>query len=299
MNTVREGMETMQRINIIGCGQAGRPISHLLNAKNVFEIGEVACHSKESASQAVNFIRAGIPVKNMKEMGQADLFMLGVPDDCIAICAHGLARSGLLEQGTIVFHLSGSLPASELNPVKKCGALTASIHPIKSFADTQTSVQTFAGTFCGIEGDPDAVRVLTRAFEKIGGKLVPLDTKNKDIYHAASVFVCNYQNALLEIGLRCYMKAGLDRETARDIMAPLVRNTVENILASDTIKALTGPIARGDHKVVAREIDALAQWDPQMSGLYTQLGKIVLELSAQQPNASQAHLAILKDILGG
>lgn len=288
----------MQRINIIGCGHAGKPIGHLLNAKNVFEIGEVICRTKKNASEAVDFIRAGIPVRNIEDMGRADLVMLGVPDDLIETCAQHLALSGILEPGTIVFHLSGSLPASKLDPVKGCGALTASVHPVKSFADIQTSVETFAGTFCGIEGDQDATKVLSQAFEDIGGKPVSIDGSRKDIYHAASVFVCNYQTALLEIGLRCYIKAGLDRKTAQDIMAPLVRNTVENIFASDTIKALTGPIVRGDHKVVAREMDALAQWDPHISRLYAQLGKIVLELSAQRKNVQESSLKTLKNILG-
>ena len=139
--------------------------------------------------------------------------------------------------------------------------------------------------------------MLTRVFEGIGGKVVHLDAANKDIYHAASVFVCNYVTALLEVGLRCYMKAGLDRETAREIMAPLVRDTVENALRLDTVKGLTGPIARGDHGVVAREMDALKRWEPDLGELYRRLGRIALDLSSQQGNASEASLEILRDIL--
>lgn len=287
----------MQRLNIIGCGHVARSIGRLLHEQGVFALGDVLCRSRTSACRGVAFMRAGRAVAELGEMRRADVFMLGVPDDHIQACAQRLARSGLLAPGNIVFHFSGSLPSSELDSVTAYGALTASIHPIKSFADPEGSCRTFAGTYCGIEGDAAAVGVLTRGFEGIGGKVIPIDAANKDIYHAASVFVCNYVTALLEVGLRCYMKAGLDREAARDIMAPLVRETVENVLRLDTVKGLTGPVARGDHGVVARELNALENWDPDLGELYRGLGKIALDLSTLQGNASEASLKILRDTL--
>jgi predicted short-subunit dehydrogenase-like oxidoreductase (DUF2520 family) len=93
------------------------------------------------------------------------------------------------------------------------------------------------------------------------------------------------------------MKAGLEREAARDIMAPLVRETVENVLRLGTVKGLTGPVARGDHGVIARELNALENWDPDLGELYRGLGKIALDLSTLQGNASEASLKMLRDTL--
>ena len=287
----------MQKITIIGCGHVGKAIGHLLRSRGIFEIGDVLCRSRASASRAVEFLQAGRAVAGMGEMRRADLFMLGLSDDHIGEGARHLACSGILAPGNIVFHFSGSLPSSELDPVRKCGALIAGIHPVKSFADPVNSCRTFSGTFCGIEGDAYAVDVLTKAFEGIGGRVVPIDAGNKDIYHAASVFVCNYVTALLEVGLRCYGKAGLGRETALEIMAPLVRDTVNNVCRLDTVKSLTGPIARGDHGVVVREMDALKNWEPQIGELYKMLGNIALDLSRRKGNASEDSLKILQDIL--
>ena len=287
----------MQRLNIIGCGHVAMPIGRLLSEQGFFDIGEVLCRSRESASYGVEFMQGGRAVATLGEMRRADVFMLGVADDYIGACAHRLALSGLLGPENIVFHFSGSLPSSELDSVKKCGALTASVHPLKSFVDPKRSYQTFTGTLCGIEGDVRAVAVLTKVFEGIGGKIVLIDAENKDIYHAASVFVCNYVTALLEVGLRCYMKAGLGREAAREIMAPLVRDTVENVFRLDTVKGLTGPVARGDYGVVAREMNALKRWDPDIGELYKRLGNIALDLSTLQGNASKSSLEMLRDVL--
>ncbi|WP_462324244.1 Rossmann-like and DUF2520 domain-containing protein [Desulfoplanes sp.] len=287
----------MQRLNIIGCGHVAGPIGRLLSEQGLFEMGDVLCRSRESASRGVAFIHSGQAVDALGAMRRADVFMLGVGDDHIRACARDLARSGLVAPGNIVFHFSGSLPSSELDSLKQHGVMTASVHPLKSFADPERSYRTFAGTLCGIEGDAAAVHVLTRVFEEIGGRVVPIDATNKDIYHAASVFVCNYVTALLDVGLRCYMKAGLDRETAREIMAPLVRDTVENVLRMGTVKGLSGPVARGDHGVVAREMDALNRWEPDLGELYRRLGSIALDLSTLQGNAPEASLEVLRDTL--
>gem|GEM_PF-5595792 len=50
--------------------------------------------------------------------------------------------------------------------------------------------------------------------------------------------------ALIDGGLRLFKRAGIDRKTALELMAPLVRETIANILNNDTPVALTGPIAR-------------------------------------------------------
>ena len=119
----------------------------------------------------------------------------------------------------------------------------------------------------------------------------------KTIYHAASVMVCNYLAALMEVGMRTYEKGGLDRVTALRVMEPLVRGTVDNIFRLGPAKALTGPVARGDHGIVARQYQALKGWDPEIAALYKSLGRFALDLSRQQGTAPAEGLAALEVLL--
>ena len=287
----------MKTLSMIGCGAVGKTLGRLFHQEKVFQVQDIMTCSLEGARSSAAFIGAGRAVAGLGELRPADLFFIAVDDDSIAGCAAALAGSGVVRPGAIVCHLSGSLPSSVLAPVTGPGGLVASVHPVKSFTDPLDSVAGFAGTWCGIEGDAPALACLSDAFSAIGGRPFPVDARFKAIYHAGSVLVCNYLTALVEAGARAYQKGGLPRETALSVLEPLVRGTVQNIFRSGTAQALTGPIARGDCQVVARQLEALDDWDGGIALIYRALGRIALDLSQQRGCASPEDLALLQRLL--
>ncbi len=287
----------MRKLSIIGCGNVGKTLGRLWAQEKVFSIGHILNRSEESSSSAVHFIGAGQGVAGIAAMSPAEVFLISTPDDHIAESCNALAAAGLLRKDDIVFHCSGALPSSGLISAKEAGALVGSVHPIKSIADPRVSVETFDGTFCGVEGDDQSLEVLRPAFEAIGGETFAVDPQFKTIYHAAAVMVCNYLTSLIEVGAQAYVKAGLDRETSMRVMEPIVRGTVENVFASGTVRALTGPIARGDHSIVSKQLAALSGWNPRFGNLYRDLGAVALGLSRLQGTAPPDSLAALAELL--
>ncbi len=284
-------------LNIIGCGRVGRALARRWAQDGAFEIRDVLDQGLGQSQAAVAFIGQGRAAVAVGQMRGADAWMLTPPDDQIVACCTALAASGLLTAGNTVFHCSGALPSRDLAPAAACGASVASVHPLKSFADPDVAAQTFGGTYCAAEGDAAALAVLQPAFERIGGIVSEIDPGYKTIYHAASVIVCNYLTALLETGLRCYEKSGFERETALRMMEPLVRETLDNVFKLGTVQALTGPIARGDHAVVARQLEALGAWDARIAAIYKQLGAIAVELAYAQGKADADALAATERLL--
>ncbi len=284
-------------LNIIGCGRVGRALGRMWAQSRAFEIRDVLDHTLEKSAAAVAFIGYGRAVGAIAQMQSADVWMLTPPDDQIATCCATLAGSGLLKPDNIVFHCSGALPSRDLAPAAALGAYVASVHPLKSFADSATAERTFSGTYCAAEGDAAALAVLRPAFEHIGGIVSDIDPGFKTVYHAASVIVCNYLTALLETGLRCYEKSGFERDAALRMMEPLVRETLDNVFKLGTVQALTGPIARGDHAVVAHQVEALGAWDPRIAALYRQLGAVAVELARAQGKADADALAAIERLL--
>ena len=289
--------DNFKTLNMIGCGHVGKTLGRLWNKVGVFKIGDVLNRSIESSLSAVEFLQAGRAVESLEEMRKSDIYLITTPDDQIIETCRSLARSNLIEAGNIVFQCSGSIASTDLNLVKDRGALTASVHPVKSFADYEAAYKSFTGTFCGVEGDSEATKILTKAFEAIGGKVFSIKPEFKTEYHAANVIVCNYLTALLELGTKVYERAGVSHETAMQVMEPLVRETVDNNFRLDTVHALTGPIARGDHKVVQRQLDNLKKWDLEIADLYQRLGMIALELSEVQGKASIESIMSMKGLL--
>ena len=287
----------MRTLNIIGCGVVGKVLGRLFHDAGLFELRDILNRSLESGESSAAFIGAGRPVARYDEMRPADLYLIAASDDAIAGCAEALAASGLIRPGTIACHLSGALPSTVLAPVRERGGEVASVHPVKSFADPSASVADFAGTWCGIEGDAQAVALLSAAFGTIGGNIFPVDPHFKTVYHAGSVLVCNYLTSLIEVGVRAYQKGGLPRETALQVMEPLVRGTLDNIFRVGTVQALTGPIARGDAAVVSGQLDALDGWDSEIALIYRALGRVALDLSRERGRASEGDLTALKEML--
>lgn len=288
----------MRTLSIIGCGSVGRTLGKLWHDAGTFQIAGVLNRSVESATEAVAFIGAGNAVAGYGNLGPADAFMVSTSDDAIEGCGRELAQAGVLKEGDIVFHCSGSLPSTVLEPASQVGARIAGIHPVKSFADPTRSVETFAGTFCALEGDEAACGVLRDALARLDANVFEVNPEFKAVYHAATVFVCNYLVALMEVGYRCFEKAGLPRDTATDVMQPIVRGTVDNLFELGPVQALTGPIARGEEKVVARQSQALADWDGSIEQLYQALGQIAADLSEAQGTASSESLERIRDLLG-
>jgi len=283
----------MKSLNIIGCGAVGKTLGRLFHQAGIFEIRDILNRSREGGEQAAAFIGAGRAVSDYAQLRPADLYLVAASDAALAGCAEALAASGLVRPGTVAWQVSGALPSSVLAPVGERGGEIASVHPVKSFADPCVSATDFAGTWCGIEGDAPAVELLSGAFSAIGANLFPLDPGFKTVYHAGSVLVCNYLTSLMEAGVRAYEKGGLPRETALQVMEPLVRGTVDNIFRGGTVQALTGPIARGDAAVVAAQLSALDSWDGDIALIYRALGRVAVELSRQRGGASDGDLAAI------
>ena len=227
------------------------------------------------------FIGAGTPTCSIAALRPSDVYLLAVPDDQIAACCDALAATGILHEPNIVFHCSGALVSSVLNSAVKRGASVASIHPIRSFAIPAQVVEHFAGTYCGVEGDAPALAIMRQAFADIGAEWVVIDGAAKVLYHAAAVIASNYLVTLLDVAQQAYVKAGVADDVALKLMAPLVRETLENVLRIGPGKALTGPVARGDLKTVELQSKAVHAWDARDGAMYDVMASLTASLAAR------------------
>ena len=285
-----------QRLNFIGCGQLGKTLGSLWHESNIIFVNDVLTRSISSAKAAVNIMGAGVPIEDMSAMSSADFFLIASSDDDIKHCSQHLAKSGLINKGDVVFHCSGAQTSDLLQSCRSAGASVASIHPIKSFADIELAKSSFAGTYCGAEGDKAALSLLTPLFTRIGANILPISKENKTLYHAASVIASNYLVTLQEISINAFAQAGIDRQAAMQVLKPIVTGTVDNIFQHGTTAALTGPIARGDQQVVASQLKAMENWDEDLATIYRLLGKYSVPLAEAQEHSRQENITRLKQL---
>ena len=268
-------------LNIVGAGHVGRTLGRLFDTHGAFTVQDVLTRSPDSANEAVAFIGAGRAVSQLADLRPAMAWMLAVSDDQIAPACMAVAQAGLLKDA-VVFHCSGAKASNELQAATDAGALAASVHPVRSFADPEGVAAAFAGTWCGVEGDAGALALLTPAFEAIGARLVAIDPAAKTVYHAASVFASNYLVTVLDAALRAYVAAGVPEEVARELARPLASESLANVFRLGPAAALSGPVARGDVATVARQQAAVSGWDAPTGRLYEALVEATTALAERK-----------------
>lgn len=272
----------MPTLSFIGCGKLGRTLGHLFQRHAVFTIRQVLTRSPASAAAAVHFIGAGQPIADAAALQPADVFVLAVPDQHLAAAAQWLSDADVLDERTTVFHCSGALSSTLLTACAAQGAHMASIHPLLSFADPQRLIEAFACQ-CAIEGDAEAVSMLSLAFSQIGAQVIPIPTEAKLRYHSAAVMASNYLVTLAEQMLQSIESAGLTRDQGRALMLPLMHQTLDNLAVLEPKDALTGPVARGDWALVNMQQRSLAEASPALGDFYATLANATAVLAGHPP----------------
>jgi predicted short-subunit dehydrogenase-like oxidoreductase (DUF2520 family) len=276
---------------LIGAGRLGRALGRLLvNAG--WEPRGITARSLASARQAVAFIGGGEPsTSNRRAVADGALVLIATPDSAIAPLARELARAKVAWRGRIVAHTSGALSSLALEPVARLGARTASLHPLASIADSRAGVESLEGTPFAIEGAAGAVRPLKVLVQGLGGVPVTIPRQAKVLYHLIACLLSNDLVALLSIGIDTARGLGLSRREAARLYLPLVRGTVENVVRLGPVKALTGPVSRGDMTTLRLHAEVLRTLPPDLRRLHRLLAlrSSVLAQEAGTINSETAH----------
>ena len=262
---------TQKTFSILGAGRMGRTLGRLLVMQG-FKPAGISARTLRGARQAAAFIGGGEPtVSNARAVAGGALVLMTTPDGTIAPLARELAAARLMWSGKIVAHTSGALSSSALEPLARQGARVASIHPLASVADPRSGRQGLDGVPFAIEGDPGAVPALRRLVQGIGGVPITIPRQAKVLYHLIAVLLSNDLVALLSFGIETARGLGLSRREAARLYLPLVRGTVENVARLGPVKALTGPVSRGDVTTLRLHAEALRTLPPDLRRLHRTL----------------------------
>ena len=268
----------MHSLNIIGAGKCGKSLGYLLSKTKFIYIQDVYNLHGDSTQHAIDFIGEGRPCHQMSDLSSADLILISCPDDMIQSVAKELAQNKSLKPHTIVFHTSGLRSSEDLKVLKEKGCYVASVHPMMSFADPQTSILHFGGCYCGIEGDEQALQLLETIFFDMGAHVFQIEGAKKSLYHAAAVLSSNYLVTLAQVGQETLMESGIEEVQAKNIIVSLMYSSMKNIESHTKIKnALTGPIQRGDIHTIETHLQNISK--KHIKNLYIQLGIQTLKLT--------------------
>src|SRR5205085_9344902 len=126
------------------------------------------------------------------------------------------------------------------------GLRTGVFHPLQTFRRGPQAVANVAGTYFGIDADPQFRDQLMQLAGDLRGYTFDLTGVDRALYHAAAVFAANYSITLLAESIALAGQAGIDPETARLGMTTLLAGAVNNLRDLEPADAITGPASPGD-----------------------------------------------------
>ncbi len=264
---------------IVGCGRVGTAFGkHLTDVG--YRLSGLSCKTKESVKKAAE--KFGI--KNFSQTSweitkDADIVFITTPDGVITQVCDQIAQKKGFGSNSIVLHCSGAHPSTILSSAKQCNASIGSMHPLQSFS-AESSGNTFKGIIVSTEGDAAAVNAARKMATDLESTLLTIKTEAKILYHAAAVVASNYLVTVQDLALKLIKEAGVSNEDAFKVLNPLIQGTLSNIENVGAIKALTGPIARGDVETVERHIGKIREKTPNMLDLYKILGRYTVDIAA-------------------
>ncbi len=225
----------------IALHEAGYALDELVYRRDAERAGTIA---RRCGTVAVSVGRATF---------RSNLVWLCVGDAEIAKVAGALTDCEWKKK--LAFHASGALTSDELGPLKKKGAVVASVHPMMSFV--RSAPACFRGVTFALEGDPEAKKVAAKIARDLGGTSFDLKRGDKPLYHSLGAFASPLLIAHLAGAEKIGKKLGLKPEQTRRLLEPILQRTLENYLDHGASAALSGPLIRGDVETVRKNLLAL------------------------------------------
>ena len=265
---------TPKSITLIGAGNLAQALGPALKAAG-YRIEVVAGRNRAESQRRARLLarRLGAKWCSVEQVKPtSDVVWLLHTDDALATTAQTLARAGDW-RGKVALHSSGALSSDVLQPLKKAGAHTASLHPMMTFV-AGTSLEMSKVPFA-VEGDREAIAAAKQIVRRLHAEIFPIRKSAKVLYHALGSFSSPMIVATLVTAERVGRAAGLSLPQTRKVMAAILQQTLKNYMERGPAAAFSGPIKRGDLETVRRHLRALKRV-PEAGEIYRALVRSAL-----------------------
>jgi len=264
-------------IAIVGAGTVGTAVG-VAWARAGHRV--VALSGRDATLERAATWLPGVPVLPLADaVAGAELVAIGVPDDALPSVASDVA--GAIEPGVWVLHLSGARGLDVLQAVAAVGARPLALHPLQTFADVASAIETLPGCAVAVTtADEEGALLGDGLARDLGGRPFRLADAQRPLYHAAAVFASNYLVAISGAADALFASAGVpDALTA---MRSLQEATLANVHRLGPQAALTGPAVRGDAGTIDRNLSAIAAEMPGLVAAYVALCRTAMGVAGDR-----------------
>lgn len=253
---------TGTRFNITFIG-AGNVAWHLAQA--LYDAGHhiVQVYSRTLASaQALARLVDAKPVTGYDEIESAHIYIYSLKDDALQwVVNHVKTTRGLH------IHTSGSVPMSIFKASK---VNYGCMYPLQTFTKAKSIDFRKVPFFIEANTD-DNLKLINELVRSMSQKIYCLSSEDRQTLHLAGVFACNFTNLMYIKAEKILQGKGLPF----DVVKNLITEQVNKAKKIGPRAAQTGPAARGDRRIIDKQIAMLAS-EPQWQEVYSLLTELII-----------------------
>ena len=285
------------KVGIVGAGRVGCAIAIALKQKG-YIISGIYSKSADSSNYLNNVLDLTLSNELIDTVINSEVIFITTSDKAIRDIVDQIAnqKQNLDISCKTFFHCSGALSSEEMNVLSQMGAYVGSLHPIQTFADKENGWKGLQDIYFGFEGDDKAKIFAEEIVKVLNSRMIIIDKDAKVLYHTAACILSNYMATLSFMAEGLFEKIGLNHEIGLKAFMPLMEKTLNNIKENGSLKALTGPISRGDYSVIERHLKELEEKSPDLSDAYKILGLKTVEAASKKGSLDNEGIRKLKEL---
>ncbi|MEO0190472.1 MAG: DUF2520 domain-containing protein [candidate division WOR-3 bacterium] len=258
------------KIGLIGCGRVGLALCYLI--KDRVDIIGVYDIKKENQKRAIKILKIEKNPTFKNLIKESDVLFFTTPDDEIL---NAFKRAVIYFDDKKIrycFHFSGILPA-EIFP-KGNRIFRGSLHPYATFPRIIIPPR-LDKIYLFFQGDYSAYKIAGRIFGGSNFIIKKIKKEHKGYCHLTGVYASNLLVGLITGILNLTKKMRWGERELREVVLPLMEQTLQNIRVSGLRYALSGPIVRGDIETIKRHIELIKN-DRRLFSIYRILSSYLI-----------------------
>lgn len=280
------------RVSLLGAGRVGSSLAYWAVGHGARLTAVASASPAGAARLAAELGGAACRPPDLRS-ADSDLLLVAVPDLALDAAATDL---GSRPQAGVALHCAGSRDSSALAALRVRGSAVGAFHPLMAFPAVRRKAADAAGLVFGVDGDPAALELAARLAAAWGSKVVLVPPAARLLYHYAATLAAGGVLTLIALAEEIAGRVDLPAEVGEGYRR-LAESALGAARGGSAAAAITGPVARGDARLVGAQLDAAARSTPESAGFEVRLGLETLRQIARERALTQPQLELRDSLL--
>lgn len=226
-------------IGIVGAGRVGPVLGAALAGAGHAIVG-ISAVSADSRDRAEAML-PGVPILAIPELiERSELVILAVPESELESLVAGLAATGAWQQGQLVLHTAARFGTGVLAPAVAAGAIPLAVHPAMAFTGTSIDVVRLRESYCAVTAPTPVLPIGQALVVEMGAEPVIIAEADRAAYAEAIETATSFSASIVSQAVGILTALGV--ESPGNVLAPLVRSSVENALSAASPDTIVSPL---------------------------------------------------------